>query len=210
MSPPTARLLMAISVAAIVGALHEAGLLVATTGSLPDVAQVITDDSRQVVSGTLFIAIHGATRDGHDYLEQAEQAGAIASIVEDASRACGPAIVVRNGRRAAAIAASAAYAWPAHSLRAIGVTGTNGKTTTVNMLRHVLDQSSARSASIGTLGVLVGEAGEELPGGSGLTTPGPVELQRVFRALVNRGVGVVAMEAVVPCTRPASRRGRCL
>src|SRR4029079_9329263 len=73
-------------------------------------------------------------------------------------------------------------------------TGTNGKTTTVNMLRHVLDGDSARSASIGTLGIAIGSEAETLAGGGGLTTPGPVELQRVFRALLDAGVRRVAME----------------
>ncbi|MDE3055036.1 MAG: UDP-N-acetylmuramoyl-L-alanyl-D-glutamate--2,6-diaminopimelate ligase, partial [Gemmatimonadota bacterium] len=69
-----------------------------------------------------------------------------------------------------------------------------GKTTTVHMLRHLLDGGDARSASIGTLGVRVGSEGAALEGGSGLTTPGPVELQRVFRALADAGVRAAAME----------------
>jgi UDP-N-acetylmuramoyl-L-alanyl-D-glutamate--2,6-diaminopimelate ligase len=79
-------------------------------------------------------------------------------------------------------------------LQLVGVTGTNGKTTTVNMLRHLLDGRDFRSASIGTLGVLVGSDGAPIEGGGGLTTPGPVELQRVFRTLVDAGITRVAME----------------
>jgi UDP-N-acetylmuramoyl-L-alanyl-D-glutamate--2,6-diaminopimelate ligase len=79
-------------------------------------------------------------------------------------------------------------------LQLLGVTGTNGKTTTAGMLRHLLDGDSARSASIGTVGVLIGSEGEPLAGGDDLTTPGPVELQRVLRELVDRGVRRVAME----------------
>jgi UDP-N-acetylmuramoyl-L-alanyl-D-glutamate--2,6-diaminopimelate ligase len=105
-----------------------------------------------------------------------------------------PALVVSDGRRAAAVAAAAYFGWPARELQLVGVTGTNGKTTTVNMVRHLLDSAAARSASIGTLGVFVGGETDALPGGGGLTTPGPVELQRVFRALRERGVGSVAME----------------
>jgi UDP-N-acetylmuramoyl-L-alanyl-D-glutamate--2,6-diaminopimelate ligase len=74
------------------------------------------------------------------------------------------------------------------------VTGTNGKTTTVNMLRHLLDGPTARSASIGTLGVLIGSEGAPCDGGGGLTTPGPIELQRLFRDLYDQGVRRVAME----------------
>ena len=157
----------------------------------------ITDDSRAVVKGGLFVAVRGTAQDGHDYIAHARAAGAAVVIAEDALRAIGgPAIIVRDGRRAAAIAAAAFYRQPAHGMRHIAVTGTNGKTTTVGMLRHLLDapESGARAASIGTLGVLLGSVGEAVEDGAGLTTPGPVELQRVLRVLVDRGVGTVAME----------------
>jgi UDP-N-acetylmuramoyl-L-alanyl-D-glutamate--2,6-diaminopimelate ligase len=103
-------------------------------------------------------------------------------------------VVVRDGRRAAAIAAAEAYGRPAARLDLVAVTGTNGKTTTVSMLRHLLHTPERPAASIGTLGVLVGTEARALPGGAGLTTPGPVELQRVLRALVDAGVATVAME----------------
>lgn len=90
--------------------------------------------------------------------------------------------------------ATARFGHPAASLRTVAVTGTNGKTTTVNILRALLDLPAAPAASIGTLGVLVGLEGRVLPGGLGLTTPGPVELQRVLRELVDAGVRSVAME----------------
>jgi UDP-N-acetylmuramoyl-L-alanyl-D-glutamate--2,6-diaminopimelate ligase len=91
-------------------------------------------------------------------------------------------------------AAATRHGYPALSLRAIAVTGTNGKTTTVNILRALLDIPVAPAASIGTLGVLVGSDGRVMPGGLGLTTPGPDELQRVLRELVDAGVRTVAME----------------
>ncbi|MEO8945326.1 MAG: UDP-N-acetylmuramoyl-L-alanyl-D-glutamate--2,6-diaminopimelate ligase [Gemmatimonadaceae bacterium] len=91
-------------------------------------------------------------------------------------------------------AAAARFGYPALALRTIGVTGTNGKTTTVNILRALLDLPVAPAASIGTLGVLVGANGTVMPGGLGLTTPGPDELQRVLRELVDAGVRSVAME----------------
>lgn len=178
----------------IARALEGSGLLRERRGTLPASVAGITDDSRAVAPGAMFIAVRGSERDGHDYLDAAASAGAAMAIVEDPSRTTLPALVVNDGRRAAAIAAAAAFDWPARELRLVGVTGTNGKTTTVNMLRHLLDDTVARSASIGTLGVLIGSDGEPLEGGGGLTTPGPVELQRLFRALRDRGVRSVAME----------------
>ncbi|HEY2067710.1 MAG TPA: UDP-N-acetylmuramoyl-L-alanyl-D-glutamate--2,6-diaminopimelate ligase [Gemmatimonadaceae bacterium] len=183
-----------VAVGRIVDALRAAGLLHDTRGALPPTLAAITDDSRSVRGGGLFLAVRGSERDGHDYLDLAARAGAAAAVVDDASRTTLPAIVVRDTRRAAATAAAAFYDDPARDLRLIGVTGTNGKTTTVGMLRHLLDDRHARAASIGTLGVLIGSGGLPLDGGAGLTTPGPVELQRVLRALVDNGVRTVAME----------------
>jgi UDP-N-acetylmuramoyl-L-alanyl-D-glutamate--2,6-diaminopimelate ligase len=182
------------SLETVAAALEAAGVLVERRGSLPLQAADITDDSRRVTRGALFVAVRGTERDGHDYLDPAASAGATAAVVEDASRTTLPALVVRDGRRAAAVAAAAAFGRPADAARIVAVTGTNGKTTTVNILRHLLDEPQARSASIGTLGVLVGREGEALPGGDGLTTPGPIELQRLFRRLVDAGVHSVSVE----------------
>lgn len=178
----------------IVAALKQAGLLAEVTGVLPEEVADITDDSRQVAAQGLFLAVRGSARDGHEFLPQAEAAGAVAVIVEDVGRTSLPSIVVREGRRAAAIAAAAAFDDPARQLRLAAVTGTNGKTTTVGILRHLLDKPDAHSASIGTLGILLGSEGVPIVGGASITTPGPVELQRALRALVDRGVRTVAME----------------
>ena len=185
---------MTVDVGAIKTALAEHGLLAGVRGDLPSQATGITDDSRKVRPGDVFIAIRGSTSDGHDYLSTAQEKGAALAIVEDPSRTSLPAIAIREGRRGAALAAATVYDNPARSLRLIGVTGTNGKTTTTSILRHIFDDGRASSASIGTLGVLLGSAGDVLPGGGGLTTPGPVELQRVLRELVDKGVRNVAME----------------
>jgi UDP-N-acetylmuramoyl-L-alanyl-D-glutamate--2,6-diaminopimelate ligase len=175
-------------------ALARAGVLVEVRGAMPDRLAEITDDSRQVAVGSLFVAVRGTARDGHDFLAAIADRAA-AAIVEDPSRTALPCFVVTDARRAAPIAAAVAYGSPGSKLRLVGVTGTNGKTTTVGMLRHLLDgEQGGRSASIGTLGVLVGSEGAPQPGGAGLTTPGPIELQRVLRALVDAGVTTVAME----------------
>lgn len=185
---------MPIPLSRITAALTAAGLLVDVRGTLPDQVDVVEDDSRRVTPRALFIAVKGSERDGHEFLERAREGGAIAAVVEDPRRTVLPAIVVRDGRRAAAVVAAAAFEWPVRELHLIGVTGTNGKTTTVHVLRHLLDSPRRPAASIGTVGVLIGSEGRPLGTGSGLTTPGPLELQRLLRALVGEGVGSVAME----------------
>lgn len=184
-----------VPVAEILDALARAGLVIRTAGDLPGTVNAITDDSRAVGAGALFVAVRGTARDGHDFLGTAADAGAVVAIVEDPAQSTLPSIVVRDARRSAAIAAAAFYGEPAAGMRFVGVTGTNGKTTTVGMLRHLFDEPTDRSASIGTLGTLLGSVGEPLPGSAAsLTTPGPVELQRTLRALADAGVRTVTME----------------
>ncbi len=184
-----------VRTAVVVDALQRAGVLVAVRGPLPDTVTSITDDSRLATSGGLFVAVRGSARDGHDFLPTAEAQQVAAAIVSDPLATTLPAIIVSDSRRAVAVAAAAWYGQPARSLRLIGVTGTNGKTTSASMLRHLFSSDTRPAASIGTLGVLVGSEGRVHPGGSGLTTPGPIELQRVLRELVDAGVALVAMEA---------------
>jgi UDP-N-acetylmuramoyl-L-alanyl-D-glutamate--2,6-diaminopimelate ligase len=140
----------------------------------------IADDSRAVEPGDLFCAWSGTATDAHDFVRAAEAAGAAALLV------------ARNGRRGAAVAASALFDDPHRSLRMVGVTGTNGKTTTVWLLRHLLAQRQL-AASLGTLGAIL-EDGAVLPGSELLTTPGPVQLARTLRLFVERGAGALAME----------------
>ncbi|HZE08437.1 MAG TPA: UDP-N-acetylmuramoyl-L-alanyl-D-glutamate--2,6-diaminopimelate ligase [Gemmatimonadaceae bacterium] len=185
---------MSARVAEIERALAEHGLLVTTTGNLPAEVSGIADDSRKVNPGDLFVAVRGWDKDGHDFLRAAAEQGAAVAIVEDAGSTTTPSLVVREGRKAAAIAAATFYGHPARKLTMVGVTGTNGKTTTTSIMRHLFDDGDGSSASIGTLGVLLGGEGDVLPGGGGLTTPGPVELQRILRELVDRGVERIAME----------------
>ncbi len=152
----------------------------------------IADDSRRVRAGDLFCAWVGTAVDSHDFVAESASAGAVAAIVERRVAAPLPQVVVRNGRRAAAIAAAAVFGDPADELTLVGVTGTNGKTTTVWLLRHLLGAGRRRAASIGTLGVVLPEG--PLQGSEALTTPGPVDLARTLRRLRDRGVEAVAME----------------
>jgi UDP-N-acetylmuramoyl-L-alanyl-D-glutamate--2,6-diaminopimelate ligase len=153
----------------------------------------ITDDSRRVAAGDLFCAWSGTSSDAHAYAAAAARAGAAALLVErPVDGVAVPQLVVRHGRRAAALAASHYYGRPEESMRFAGVTGTNGKTTSVWVLRHMLSQS-APTASLGTLGAILDD-GSLLPGSDALTTPGPIDLARTLRLLVDRGVRNVAME----------------
>ncbi len=189
----TSVMTAAVPPAKLRAALAEAGQLVAVRGTLPPIVVAITDDSRRVGTGVCFVAVRGSARDGHSFLPDVEKVGAAMVIIAEDATSTLPALVVKDTRAAAAIAAAAFYGEPATGMQIVGVTGTNGKTTTVGLLRHLLDTPETPSASIGTLGVLLGN-GTPLQGGSGLTTPGPIELQRVLRALAKVGVKRVAME----------------
>src|SRR5919204_897745 len=185
---------MKIPTERITAALTAAGLLVEARGDLPSSVSSVECDSRLVTKGGLFIAIRGSERDGHDYLDGARDAGAGVAVIDNAKRVTAlPALIVNDARQAAALIASVAYDWPVRRLRVTGVTGTNGKTTTVHVLRHLMDDTKSRAASIGTLGVMIGSEGQPLAD-SELTTPGPIELQRVLRSLVDSHVVHVAME----------------
>jgi UDP-N-acetylmuramoyl-L-alanyl-D-glutamate--2,6-diaminopimelate ligase len=183
-----------VATSRLVDALAGAELLVEARGALPADVRGVTDDSRDVVPGGAFIAVRGSALDGHAFLADAAGRGMGLAIVEDATAVAGPALVVRDARLAAALVGRAFYDDPGRMLTIVGVTGTSGKTTTVSMLRHLFDVAGAPAASIGTLGVLLGSEGRTWPGGAGLTTPGPIELQRVLRDLVDAGVRHLAME----------------
>ncbi|HEV2130014.1 MAG TPA: Mur ligase family protein, partial [Longimicrobiaceae bacterium] len=186
---------MSVTLGAILRRLRSEGLLRAEPGERDSAREIddISADSRTVRPGTLFCAIRGTSGDGHQYLRDAAAAGAVAALVERTDPALELLqIEVSDSRRAAAYAAAAFFGDPWRDLTLIGVTGTNGKTTTVWILRHLLG-GRGPAASIGTLGV-VGPDGEPLPGTEGLTTPGPIELARLFRRLADSAVEAVAME----------------
>jgi UDP-N-acetylmuramoyl-L-alanyl-D-glutamate--2,6-diaminopimelate ligase len=150
-------------------------------------------DSRVVKPGTLFIAIRGSVADGHKFVPQALANGAAALVAEQPMNASVPVVVVRDGRRAAQAIAEAWYDHPTRHLQLVGITGTNGKTTTTAMMRHLLNRDGD-AGSIGTLGAFDGTSDRVESSAGSLTTPGPLDLQATFRALVDRRVRHAAME----------------
>src|SRR5262245_43747154 len=164
--------------------LKSDGLLVQTDPHDTEINGV-TDDSRAVEQGDLFCAWKGTSADSHDYLPAVQEAGAAAAVVErEVMEVTLPQLVVTDGRRGAAAAASIVYGNPADQLVLAGVTGTNGKTTTAWITRHLL-AARDQAALIGTLGLWLDENGA-VEGTEALTTPGPVDLAALFRVLVDR------------------------
>src|SRR5215212_5387360 len=150
-------------------------------------------DSRTVSAGTIYVAVRGSQADGHRFVADAVRRGAAAVVVESSQGAAVPEIVVRDGRRAALALGQAWYDHPGRRLTLIGVTGTNGKTTTTGLIRHLFNASES-AASVGTLGAFDGR-GESVQSTAGtLTTPGPIDLQATLAELVARGTTIVAME----------------
>ncbi len=173
-------------------ALEREGLLVAGTDSDASIGSV-ADDSRRVVEGSVFCAVDGTVMDGHSFVPDACDRGATAVIVSRQLDISIPQVVVRDGRRAAGVVAREWYGNPAARMSLIGVTGTNGKTTTVSILWHLLN-TQENAGRIGTLGAFDG-SNERLLGYASLTTPGPLEFHAVLAELESRGVSTVVMEA---------------
>jgi len=181
-----------VTLRAVGDVLRSAGLLQETRGPEDLAVSGVCQDSRRAEPGDLFLAWRGTAVDAHDFVPQAVAAGAVAAVVEHPVEVDVPQLVVRDGRRAAALAAEVVAGSPGRSLRTIGVTGTNGKTTTAVLVRHLLSPDM-RAAAIGTLGVLDDDGVR--PGTDGLTTPGPVQLSTWLRELVDEGTRAVVMEA---------------
>jgi UDP-N-acetylmuramoyl-L-alanyl-D-glutamate--2,6-diaminopimelate ligase len=136
----------------------------------------ITDDSRRALPGSLFIARKGASADGAAFIDDAMARGAVAAVEASAAEA--------------AAIAHAFHGHPAHLLRMVGVTGTNGKTTTAFLIQHILRESGIRAGLLGTVLTDDGERREP----AALTTPGACELAGVLARMVSNGCQAVAME----------------
>jgi UDP-N-acetylmuramoyl-L-alanyl-D-glutamate--2,6-diaminopimelate ligase len=154
----------------------------------------IAIDSRSVAPGDLFVALRGTQADGHEHLGEALALGAAALVVErlpeDLDLRKRPAVIVRDTRRSLPALAARFYGHPSQELLLIGVTGTNGKTSTTYLLESMLLAAGHRPGVIGTVEVrYAGERARALN-----TTPESLELQRILRAMRTRGVDAVAME----------------
>ncbi len=177
--------------------LCESGLT--TVGDVPDFPDgfgvaAVTEDSRRVVPGTLFVALSGEHTDGHGYAEKAAALGAVAVCGERAGLrelAGLPYITVNNARKTAGIVAHALCGNPSQSLKVIGITGTNGKSSTAYLAQAILDGAGYSAANFGTMGYHIGR--DTFPAAH--TTPFGEELAVLFAKARDAGRSHVVMEA---------------
>jgi UDP-N-acetylmuramoyl-L-alanyl-D-glutamate--2,6-diaminopimelate ligase len=162
-------------------------------GSIPD-ADVgsLAYDSRQVEPGALFVALTGLKAAGADFVADALARGAVAVVADQPAAAAvhSPWIEVTDARAAMATLAAEFYAHPSRSMSVVGITGTNGKTTTAYLLRSVFEAAGKKCGLLGTVTYSVGD--QELP--AARTTPEAPDVQRMFRQMVDSGCGACVME----------------
>jgi UDP-N-acetylmuramoyl-L-alanyl-D-glutamate--2,6-diaminopimelate ligase len=150
----------------------------------------IENDNRKVKEGSLFICLKGYTVDGHDFAQSAVKNGAVAIIAERKLDLNVPVVVVRDTYRAMAVLADAFYGQPSKSLHLIGITGTNGKTTTSHLIEKIFVDQKKKTGLIGTMYTKIGEEKFETKN----TTPESLTLQKMFRTMVDNEVEMAVME----------------
>ena len=150
----------------------------------------ISSDSRTVHGGELFVCYEGGNVDSHTYAKNAYERGAAAFVCMYPLDIPAPQIIVADGRAVMAPLARAFYGCPDKSMKIVGVTGTNGKTTTTYMLKSIFDAARFKTAVIGTLGISYGERYISPE----LTTPDPIFLYSALRDMADEGVEYVFME----------------
>jgi UDP-N-acetylmuramoyl-L-alanyl-D-glutamate--2,6-diaminopimelate ligase len=146
--------------------------------------------SESVTPGTLFFCVPGFTADGHDFAPQAVERGAAALVCERPLELGVPEVVVEDVRAAMGPAAARFYGDPTAELRVVGITGTNGKTTTAYLVRHLLEAAGVQAGLLGTVKRVVGGTEEEVE----RTTPEAIDLQATFRRMLDAGDRACAME----------------
>jgi UDP-N-acetylmuramoyl-L-alanyl-D-glutamate--2,6-diaminopimelate ligase len=159
----------------------------------PDPVEVrdLAYDTNAVTPGAAFFAVPGLRADGHDFAADAVERGAVALVVERPVEPEVPQLLVPSARAAMATAADLFFGEPTRELEVVGVTGTNGKTTTAHLLYAILDAGGRRPGLLGTVESRIG--GEVRP--VVRTTPEAIDLQRTFREMLDAGNRSVAMEA---------------
>ena len=166
------------------------GVAVLESTAAPDTEiNEVRYDSRAVRPGDLFVAIRGYATDGHQYIGKALEQGAAAIVCEEAPAGV-PAVVVENARRALAEIAANRFGHPADSMTMLGVTGTNGKTTTTYLVKHMLEDAGHKVGLIGTNQNLIGDEVVETE----RTTPESYELHALFARMRDAGCTHVIME----------------
>jgi UDP-N-acetylmuramoyl-L-alanyl-D-glutamate--2,6-diaminopimelate ligase len=156
--------------------------------------EAITCDSRQVRPGALFVAYRGVAVDGHDFVPQATGNGAVAVVAEREIRGLqAPLIVVPDGREALAYLAARWFDSPARRLTVIGVTGTDGKTTTCNLLHSILSAAGRRAGLVTTVNAVIGD--RVIDTGLHTTTPDAADVQRYLAEMVASGMEIAVLEA---------------
>ncbi len=151
----------------------------------------VSYDSRTIKPGDLFVAISGLRVDGHDFVHEVTHKGAIAVLVEQVIDDLDlTQIVVPNTRLALGLVGANFYDHPAQKIRVLGVTGTNGKTTSTYLVKSILEQAGHKVGLIGTIETVIGDLVVE----SGRTTPESLDLQRLFSEMVDKGMDYVVME----------------
>lgn len=156
----------------------------------------ITDviyDSRKVTPGCAFVCLKGYNTDGHKYIADALQKGATAIIAEDDCEIAEDVCVIKteNTRIALAMMSVEYFGHPAEKLSTIAVTGTKGKTTTVAMIRSILEHAGIKTGTIGTLGIVIGDRIYK----TNNTTPESYEIQQAMRRMINDGCKAMVIEA---------------
>ncbi len=147
-------------------------------------------DSRKAGPGTLFFCVRGERVDGHEFAARVIDAGAVALVVERELDVSVPQVVVPDARAAMAPAAARFYGDPTEELRVVGVTGTNGKTTTAFLIREILERAGVSTGLLGTVKQVVGGVEESVE----RTTPEAIDLQGTFRRMLDGGDRACAME----------------
>lgn len=176
--------------------LEELSLLVQGTKIIGDGETLITGiehDSRKITAGNLFVCMEGAHFDGHNFINSAVEAGAVAILTTRENIQLPPnvsALVVPDMLKTLAVIVPYFYDFPAKKMRVIGITGTNGKTTTTYLIREILTRAGFKVGLIGTIQMMIGE--EIYPVHN--TTPNVMDLQKTFTEMLAKNVDYVVME----------------